>query len=155
MRSGCPSQASASMGSVDTKRLSGEVAARHGLLIREDDPAMALVTMSEIVLEQVLSEAQLRLRALLSEAEKGQKRSQQETLVWVQEEMGRTGTALRVQVQRDIDAGRLQAKELVVQLSRVYSRSVVRRWVAVGIVSGLLLVLIGVGLGVELGRWLR
>ena len=143
------------MGSVDTKRLSGEVAARHGLLIREDDPAMALVTMSEIVLEQVLSEAQGRLRGLLSEAEKGQKKSQQETLVWVQEEMGRTGTALRVQVQRDIDAGRLQAKELVVQLSRVYSRSVVRRWVAVGIVSGLLLVLIGVGLGLELGRWLR
>ena len=143
------------MGLVDTKRLSGEVAARHGLLIREDDPAMALVTMSEIVLEQFLSEAELRLRGLVSEAEKGQKRSQQETLVWVQEEMGRTGTALRVQVQRDIDAGRLQAKELVVQLSRVYSRSVVRRWVAVGIVSGLLLVLIGVGLGLELGRWLR
>src|SRR5437016_4528677 len=155
MRSGCPSQVSASMGSVDTKRLSGEVAARHGLLIREDDPAMALVTMSEIVLEQVLSEAQGRLRGLLSEAEKGQKKSQQETLVWVQEEMGRTGTALRVQVQRDIDAGRLQAKELVVQLSRVYSRSVVRRWVAVGIVSGLLLILIGVVLGVGLGRWLR
>ena len=79
------------MGSVDTKRLSGEVAARHGLLIREDDPAMALVTMSEIVLEQVLSEAELRFRGVLLEAEKGQKRSQQETLVWVQEEMGRAG----------------------------------------------------------------
>ena len=155
MRSGCPSRVSASMGSVDTKRLSGEVAARHGLLIREDDPAMALVTMSEIVLEHVLSEAELRLRGLLSEAEKGQKRSQQETLVWVQEEMGRAGSALRTQLQRDIDAGRLQARELVVQLSQVYARSAVRRWVALGIVSGLLLVLIGVGLGLELGRWLR
>jgi len=143
------------MGSVDTKRLSGEVAARHGLLIREDDPAMALVTMGEIVLEQVLSEAEQRLRGLLEEAEKAQKRSQQETLVWVQEERGRAGSTLRRQLQRDIDAGRLQARELVVQLSQVYSRSVVRRWVAVGIVSGLLLVLIGVGLGLELGRWLR
>ena len=143
------------MGSVDTKRLSGEVAARHGLLIREDDPAMALVTMSEIVLEQVLSESQVRLRGLLSEAEKGQKKSQQETLVWVQEEMGRAGSALRTQLQRDIDAGRLQARELVVQLSQVYARSAVRRWVALGIVSGLLLVLIGVGFGLELGRWLR
>jgi len=111
--------------------------------------------MSEIVLEQVLSEAELRLRGLLAEAEKGQKRSQQETLVWVQEEMGRAGSALRAQLQRDIDAGRLQARELVVQLSRVYARSAVRRWVALGIVSGLLLVLIGVGLGLELGRWLR
>lgn len=143
------------MVSVDTKRLSGEVAARHGLLIREDDPAMALVTMSEIVLEQVLKEAEVRLLGVLSEAEKSQKNSQQDVLVWVQEEMGRAGSALRLQLQRDIDAGRLQARELVVQLSQVYSRSAVRRWVAVGIVSGLLLVLIGVGLGLELGRWLR
>ena len=143
------------MGSVDTKRLSGEVAARHGLLIRDDDPAMALVTMSEIVLEQVLKEAEVRFRGVLSEAEKSQKRSQQDVLVWVQEEMGRAGTALRAQVQRDIDAGRLQARELVIQLSQVYARSAVRRWVALGIVSGLLLVLVGVGLGLELGRWLR
>lgn len=143
------------MGAVDTKRLSGEVAARHGLLIREDDPAMALVTMNEIVLEQVLSEAELRLRGLFAEVEKGQKIAQQETLVWVQEEMGRAGSAFRVQLQRDIDAGRLQARELVIQLSQVYSRSAVRRWVALGIVSGLLLVLVGVGLGLELGRWLR
>ena len=116
---------------------------------------MALVTMGEIVLEQVLGEAELRLRGLLSEAEKGQKRSQQETLVWVQEEMGRAGRALRAQLQRDIDGGRLQARELVVQLSQVYARSAVRRWVALGIVSGLLLLLIGVGLGLEQGRWLR
>src|SRR5256884_9785556 len=113
MRSGCPSQVSASMGSVDTKRLSGEVAARHGLLIREDDPAMALVTMGEIVLEQVLKEAEVRFRGVLSEAEKSQKRSQQDVLIWVQEEMGRAGSALRVQLQGDIDAGRLQARELV------------------------------------------
>jgi hypothetical protein len=143
------------MCSVDAKKLSGEVAARHGLLIREDDPAMALVTMSEIVLEHVLKEAEIGLRAVLSEAEKNQKRSQQETLVWVQEEMGRAGSALRAQLQRDIDAGRLQARELVVQLRQVYARSAVRRWVAVGIVSGLLLLLIGVSLGLELGRWLR
>ena len=143
------------MRSVDAKKLSGEVAARHGLLIREDDPAMALVTMSEIVLEQVLMEAEVRFRGVLSEAEKSQKRSQQDVLVWVQEEMGRAGSALRVQLQRDIDAGRLQARELVVQLSQVYSRSAVRRWVALGIVSGLLLILIGVGLGFGLGRWLR
>jgi hypothetical protein len=143
------------MGSVDAKRLTAEVAARHGLLIREDDPAMALVTMSEIVLEQVLERAEARLRAVLAEAETRQKRLQQEALTWVQEEIGHAGGALRAQVLRDIDSGRLQARELVIQLSQVYSRSAVRRWVAIGIVSGLILVVIGVGLGFELGRWLR
>ena len=143
------------MGSVDAKRLTAEVAARHGLLIREDDPAMALVTMSEIVLEEVLERAEARLRAVVAEAEARQKRLQQEALAWVQEEIGHAGGALRAQVLRDIDSGRLQARELVIQLSQVYSRSAVRRWVAIGIVSGLILVVIGVGLGLELGRWLR
>lgn len=143
------------MGSIDAKKLTAQVAARHGLLIREDDPAMALVTMNEIVLEQVLENAQVGLRGILSEAEKGQKRWQQEAAVWVQEEIGRAGSALRVQLLRDIDAGRLQAKELVVQLAQLYSRSAVRTWVALGIVSALILLLIGVGLGFELGRWLR
>lgn len=122
------------MSSVDAKKLTAQVAARHGLLIREDDPAMALVTMSEIVLEQVLENAQVGLRGVLSEAEKGQKRSQQEAAVWVQEEIGRAGGALRAQLLRDIEAGRLQAKELVVQLAQRYSRSAVRRWIALGIV---------------------
>jgi hypothetical protein len=143
------------MGSVDAKRLTAEVAARHGLLIREDDPAMALVTMSEIVLEQVLERAEAGLRAVVADAETRQKRLQQEALTWVQEEIGHAGGALRAQVLRDIDSGRLQARELVIQLSQVYSRSAVRRWVAIGIVSGLILVVIGVGLGFELGRWLR
>lgn len=143
------------MSSVDAKKLTAQVAARHGLIIREDDPAMALVTMSEIVLEQVLENAQVGLRGVLSEAGKGQKRSQQEAAVWVQEEIGRAGGALRAQLLRDIEAGRLQAKELVVQLAQRYSRSAVRRWIALGIVSGLVLLLIGVGLGIELGRWLR
>lgn len=143
------------MGSVDAKKLTAQVAARHGLLIREDDPAMALVTMSEIVLEQALENAQVGLRAILLEAQKEQKRSQQDTAVWVQGEMERAGGGLRVQLQRDIDTARLQARELVVQLAHLYSRSAVRRWVALGIVSGLLLLLIGVAPGFELGRWLR
>jgi hypothetical protein len=56
------------MGSVDVKKLTAQVAARvpH---IREDDPAMALVTMSEMVLEEVLEKAQVRLRGILSESE--------------------------------------------------------------------------------------
>jgi len=143
------------MGSVDVKKLTSEVAARHGVLIREDDPAMVLVTMSEIVLEEALRKADVRLGAVLSEAEAQQKRVQQEAVAWVQEEIGRAGSALRAQLERDIDGARLQARELVVQLSQVYSRSAVRRWVAVGVVSGLILLLVGLGLGFGLEKWLR
>ena len=143
------------MNSVDAKKLTSEVAARHGVVIREDDPAMALVTMSEIVLEEALKKAEVRLGAVLAEAENGQKRLQQEAAAWVQEEIGRAGNALRAQIERDIGAARLQARELVVQLSQVYSRTAVRRWVAVGVVSGLILLLVGLGLGLGLEKLLR
>ena len=143
------------MGSVDAKKLTSEVAARHGVLIREDDPAMALVTMSEIVLEEALRKAEVRLAAVLEEAENGQKRLQQEAVSWVQEEVGRAGSTLRAQIQCDIDGARLHAREVVVQLSQVYSRTAVRRWVAVGVVSGLILLLIGIGLGLGLETLLR
>jgi len=143
------------MGSVDAKKLTSEVAARHGVLIREDDPAMVLVTMSEIVLEEALRKADVRLGAVLSEAEAQQKRLQLEAIAWVQEEIGRAGSALRAQLERDIDGARLQARELVVQLSQVYSRSAVRRWLAVGVVSGLILLLIGLALGLGLEKLLR
>lgn len=143
------------MNSVDAKKLTSEVAARHGVVIREDDPAMALVTMSEIVLEEALRKAEVRLAAVLEEAENRQRRLQQEAVSWVQEEVGRVGSTLRAQIQRDIDGARLHARELVVQLSQVYSRTAVRRWVAVGVVSGLILLLIGIGLGLGLETLLR
>ena len=38
---------------LDLKRITAEVAARHGMLLRPDDPAMLLVTMNEVVLQQV------------------------------------------------------------------------------------------------------
>ena len=38
---------------LDLQRITAEVAARHGMLVRQDDPAMLLVTMNEVVLQQV------------------------------------------------------------------------------------------------------
>jgi hypothetical protein len=38
---------------LDLKRITAEVAARHGMLLRPDDPAMLLVTMNEVVLQQL------------------------------------------------------------------------------------------------------
>ena len=44
----------------DLKRITAEVAARHGMLLRPDDPAMLLVTMNEVVLQQVIGSIEAR-----------------------------------------------------------------------------------------------
>jgi len=140
---------------VDPKRLTAEVAARHGFLLREDDPAMALVTMSEIVLGQVLDRAELQLRGLLSEAEAAQEKCQQETVFGVQQEMAHAGRALRMDLQRERDAAGLQARELAMRLSQIYSRSAARRWVAIGLASGLVFLVTGIAFGIALVRLWR
>ena len=45
---------------LDLKRITAEVAARHGMLLRPDDPAMLLVTMNEVVLQQVIGSIETR-----------------------------------------------------------------------------------------------
>ena len=40
----------------DIKTLIGEVAARHGVTLRPDDPAVVLVTMNQLVLDQAIAE---------------------------------------------------------------------------------------------------
>jgi hypothetical protein len=139
----------------DSKRLTAEVAARHGLLLREDDPAMALVTMSEIVLGQVLDRAEARWRDLLSEKENAQARWQSETQLLIEEEIVRAGGALRAALQRDLDLARLQGREALVQLIHAYSGSAMRRWVALGTASALALLVLGISLGVVLERLWR
>lgn len=41
---------------MDTKRIIGEVAARHGVRLDEDDPALVLVTISELMLREAREE---------------------------------------------------------------------------------------------------
>jgi hypothetical protein len=43
------------MKTLDTKALIGEVAARHGVTLKPDDPAFALVTLNHLVLEQAVA----------------------------------------------------------------------------------------------------
>ena len=73
----------------------------------------------------------------------------------IEKEARKAGIAVREEIQKDIDAGRLHARELIVELNRAYSRSAVRRWVAVGVIVASGLLALGVGLGVFLARVLK
>jgi len=81
--------------------------------------------------------------------------AQREALGNIEREARKAGIAVREEIQKDIDAGRLHARELIVELNRAYTRSAVRRWVAIGVVAASGLVVLGVGLGVLLARVLK
>jgi len=142
-------------GMLDFKRVTAEVAARHGMLVSRDDPAMLLVTMNEVVLQQVLGTIECRITEIVASMEERLRSAQHDAIGRIESEARRAGIAVREEIQKDVDAGRLHARELIVELNRAYSRSAVRRWVAAGlIVAGGFLVL-GIGLGVLLARVMK
>ena len=137
---------------LDLKRITAEVAARHGMLVRPDDPAMLLVTMNEVVLEQVVENIEGRVEQIVAGIEAGFHSAQHEALGNVEKAARKAGMAVREEIQKDVEAGRLHARELIVELNSAYSRSAVRRWVAVGMVGAGGFLLLGLGLGVVLAR---
>jgi hypothetical protein len=137
---------------LDLKRITAEVAARHGMLVRPDDPAMLLVTMNEVVLQQVMRNIEERVEQMVAGIEAGFFSAQHEALGSVEKAARKAGMAVREEIQKDVEAGRLHARELVVELNSAYSQSAVRRWVAVGLVAAGGFLLLGMGLGVLLAR---
>lgn len=140
---------------LDFKRIIAEVAARHGMLVSQDDPAMLLVTMNEVVLQQVFANIEARTEEIVAGLEAGLRSAQREALGSIEKEARKAGIAVREEIQKDIDAGRLHARRLIVELNRAYSRSAVRRWVAVGMIAASGLLVLGVSLGVLLARVLK
>src|SRR5579863_5096598 len=51
---------------LDFKRITAQVAARHGMLVSQDDPAMLLVTMNEVVLQQVFGNIEARTEEIVA-----------------------------------------------------------------------------------------
>ncbi len=140
---------------LDWKRITAEVAARHGMLVMPDDPAMLLVTMNEMVLQQVIGGIETHMEDMIAAIEAGLRSAQQEASGSIEKEARRAGIAVREEIQKDIEAGRLHARELIVELNRAYSRSAVRRWIAVGVIAATGLLVLGVSLGVLLARVLK
>src|SRR5258708_40073349 len=54
-------------GSIDIQRLIAEVAARHNVFLKPDDPAIALVTMSRLILDDAMETDHERIRATIAE----------------------------------------------------------------------------------------
>src|ERR1700730_12086773 len=90
---------------LDVKRITAEVAARHGMLLRPDVPAMLLVTMNEVVLQQVIGSIETRAEEIVAGIEAGVRSAQREALGSVEREAREAGGAVREALQKDIDAG--------------------------------------------------
>jgi hypothetical protein len=80
---------------LNLSRITAEVAARHGMLVMPDDPAMLLVTMNEVVLQEVIGSIETRTEEMIAGMEAGLRSAQHEALGSVEKEARKAGIAVR------------------------------------------------------------
>ena len=135
------------MDSLDLKRITAEVAVRHGVMLKPDDPALMLVTISECVLEQCFTRLEVRTRSLLSEMDTRFWDIHQQAAKHLSAEVRASAVVIRQEIQRDLQTAKLGASEAVFQLRKTHSQTVVWRWFGFGLAAALGLLLVGFVIG--------
>ena len=135
------------MGTVDVKLLIGEVASRHGILLREDDPAFAIVTLNQLVLEAIANDLVQKVKDLVGEFNNAAERVQTRAGTAIADEVHAAIESARSALQRDLESGAVKARELVMEVHQTHTRRAALRWITVGLLAAVALLACGVFLG--------
>jgi hypothetical protein len=134
-------------GGIDVQRLIAAVAARHGILLKSDDAAFALVTINQLVLEDVLTEVVGKIERTVEDFDAAAARVQAKAGGLLASEVKEAAAAIRRELGADIAAAGHDARALVLEVHRAHSRVKLEKWMALGVICGLVLFLCGVFVG--------
>ena len=131
----------------DVKGLIAEVAARHGIALRPDDPVFALVTVNQLVLEQTMTELIGRAHQMTNEFDHAATRLQTRAGVVLAAEVRKAGSEIRQALRQDITSAGIRAHQSGPEVQRTASRSMMYLWLSAGLSAALALFVIGVLVG--------
>ena len=132
---------------IETKHLIAKVAERHGILLRPDDPAFAIVTLNELVLEAKAAALIQQVDNSISEFSAAADRIQVRTGAAIAEEVRTAIDSVRIGLRADLETGGYKARELVMEVHRAHSRRNLIRWFSAGLLAALALLFCGALLG--------
>jgi len=131
----------------DRKQLSGQIAARYGIRIDENDPAFVVASLTQHALAEASSNLVERIETSLREFEAVVERTQTRAGKYLGAECREQVSAIRSELQGDILAAGTRARKLVEEVQRVNTRAMLIRFISVGALSGILLFGTGVWVG--------
>ena len=132
---------------IDTKDMIAKVAKRHGILLRPDDPAFAIVTLNELVLEAMAAALIQQVDNSISEFSAAADRIQVRAGAALAEEVRTAIDSMRNGLRADLETGGYKARELVMEVHQAHSRRNLIRWFSVGLLAALALLFCGALLG--------
>ena len=127
----------------DARALAAKVFERHGIALREDDPAFALVTLNELTLRTVigelLQEIDQRIIARLAEFQLTMQRVEGRAGKVLAQQVRDSACGLQGTLHEEIAAARLGVQGTVEEIQKTYRMATLARWCAVGAVVTLVL----------------
>lgn len=132
---------------IDTKHVIAKVAERHGILLRPDDPAFAIVTLNELVLEAMAAALIRQVDNSIREFSAAADRIQVRAGAALATEVRTAIDSMRNGLHADLEAGGYKARELVMEVHRAHSRRNFIRWFSAGLLAALALLFSGALLG--------
>lgn len=134
-------------GHADVQRLIGAVAERHGILLKPDDAAFALVTINQLMLEEAMTELLGRVQRAAADFEEAAQRVQTKAGGLIANEVKTTAVAIRGELESEIAAVGKQAHEFVLEVYRSNTRANRMKWLSVGVICALALFVCGILVG--------
>lgn len=133
--------------SFDKKHVVGELASRYGIRIDESDPALAIVLLNQLILEETIQDISGQLRERISEFDASAQKVEARAGQALAREVKAAAAEIRKELSGEIRASSLRCRELLRQVHAAHERPELIRWAAVGVVFGLILFCCGVWLG--------
>jgi hypothetical protein len=138
------------MDAIDPKYIIAEIAARHGVKIDAKDPMMAVVTLNELVLMQLITPVIERIKAAGPEFEEAARRTQRLAGKALAESVMEAAFVLRTEIQNDIEGARLNASKLILELNEAHNRNSLFRLVALSLMCAVIIFALGFWIGWKL-----
>jgi hypothetical protein len=132
---------------IEIQRLIAEVAARHNVFLKPDDPAIALVTMNPLILDRAMETVHEQIRATIAEFHASMQKAEKRAGSMLAQRVKESAAEMQRGLQNDIHNAGLKAREIPHLLNEAHRRPALIRWSAVGLIAGALLFGGGVWLG--------
>jgi hypothetical protein len=120
---------------IDAKRLIAEVAARDGIRVEPGDPAFALVTLNQLVLEDAAEQIRDHIRAGMADFTESVRKTEARAGGVLAEQVKDAVAELRRELERDVEKARLEASQIVYAVQQAHTKAALTRWCVAGVIA--------------------
>ena len=123
------------------------MATRHGIRLNDDDPALAMVGLNQLALEETVRFVCDQLGTRIAEFEASAQKLETRAGTVLAQQVRESAAEIRREIQRDVHAAGLRSGELLNRIHEAHRRPAVLRWTAVGILIAFFLFCSGIWVG--------